>query len=170
VTPRLVFYWSVLRHKWRVARGLLRLSGRLAWRAVTHDLSKLRSDEARGFTPHLPELGRTRYGGEEYGGMISQEGLAGAIRLHYDRNRHHPEHFDRGVRAMTLVDVAEMLADWAAACGRSPGGSLEMSLNVNRSRFSLDYAVLLLLENTARAYFEEEYDGDKQGGQPPEQA
>jgi hypothetical protein len=169
--PRRVrFTLAVASHKWAVADRLLRLALSLAWRAVTHDLSKFRRDEADGFSSHLPGLKRHAFGSGEYERALSEGGLSRAVSLHYDRNRHHPQHFDGGVRAMTLVDLAEMLADWAAAASASPGGSLAQSMNVNRSRFSLDYAVLLLLENTARAHFREGYDGDRYGEQPPEQA
>jgi hypothetical protein len=154
---RTKFVWDVAAHKWAVARGLLRLSAHLAWRAFTHDLSKLRGDEARGFSAHLPGLKGGDYGSEAYTARLRADGIAEAVGLHYDRNRHHPQHFDRGVRAMTIVDLAEMLADWAAASSRMPGGSLNQSFNVNRSRFSLDYATLLTLENTARRHFRREY-------------
>jgi hypothetical protein len=151
------FALHVAAHKWAVARGLFQLSAHLAWRAVTHDLSKLRGDEARGFSTHLPGLRREAYGEEGYEATLRGDGIAESVALHYDRNRHHPQHFDRGVRAMTIVDLAEMLADWAAASGKTPGGSLAQSQNVNRSRFSLDYATLLTLENTARRHFRKEY-------------
>lgn len=149
----LVFYWTVTKHKYGVAARLLKLAFHIIWRAIIHDLSKFKFSEARGFTGHLHKLNSSAYGSEKYINNFHEDGIAQAVSLHYDRNRHHPEHFDNGIRAMNLVDLAEMLADWAVASKRAPGGNLLISLNINRGRFGIDYPTLLTLENTAAAFF-----------------
>jgi hypothetical protein len=52
------------RHKLEVARRMLRIAGQLAWRAVVHDLSKYRSDEAMAFASTLDRMAVTPYGSD----------------------------------------------------------------------------------------------------------
>jgi hypothetical protein len=147
------FYWSTTIHKFGVARRLLRVAAALAGRAATHDLSKFLPSEARGFSEGLPEMGRVPYGTEAYREAMSQGELRAAVARHHRRNRHHPEHFDKGVRGMDLVDLVEMLADWAEACHRTPQGGLSHSIEFNSERFNLDWLLARLLDSTARRYF-----------------
>jgi len=76
------------------------------------------------------------------------EGLA----HHYENNRHHPEHFADGVAGMTLVDVAEMLADWKAATERVKDGDLTRSLKIQQERFGLSDDLVSILRNTAEHF------------------
>jgi hypothetical protein len=50
---------------------------------------------------------------------------------------------------MTLVDLAEMLADWKAAGERNANGSLQKSLMINKERFEMSDQLCQILYNTA---------------------
>jgi len=137
-------YLGVIRHKGLVARYLLGLAVRLAWRALVHDLSKLAPIEARGFA-------RAGLKGHVYGSAgyrAARLALGPALDHHYRANRHHPEHFQAGLAGMDLVDLAEMLCDWRAAVRLNPRGSLERSFQVGRTRFGLGEELEAVLRNT----------------------
>ncbi|HEY7119686.1 MAG TPA: DUF5662 family protein, partial [Tepidisphaeraceae bacterium] len=70
------------------------------------------------------------------------------LRLHYERNSHHPEHYPDGIVGMTLWDVVEMLCDWAAASQRKPGGSVNLDWAINR--FGIEPQLASILGNTIR--------------------
>jgi hypothetical protein len=111
-------------HRARVARYLLRYAaggasareaGSLAARAVRHDLSKYRRAEAVAFVEwYLLPL--PRESASAYQSVLV--GLDRQAKLHYARNRHHPEHHARGYHGMCELDRVEMVADWTAAARR----------------------------------------------------
>lgn len=71
---------------------------------------------------------------------------------HNAANRHHPEHHVDGVNDMTLIDLLEMLCDWKAATERHDDGDIGRSLDINRDRFEMGDQLVVILENTARAW------------------
>jgi len=158
----LSYYWQTLLHKFWVAFYLGRIAGRLLWRALWHDMSKLGLFEARHFTPHLKRLRGSTYGSAEYEQM-RKEDLKAAIDHHYARNRHHPEFHEGGVEAMTVVDWIEMLADWASAVKRHADGDLAVSLVKNRERFGYSEARLELFRKVCRDFGLLEGDGEEAG-------
>ena len=119
-------------------------------RAHAHDLSKLREPERELFDKYTPLLRDTTYGSDEYKAYLKEMGEA--LKHHYAANRHHPEHFEGGVKNMTLVDVIEMLADWKAATLRHADGDLERSISQNAERFGYGPEMSRLLLNTAREF------------------
>lgn len=54
-----------------------------------------------------------------------------------------------GIRAMSLLDLIEMLADWKAAGERHADGSLEKSLEHNAKRFEISPELQTILRKTA---------------------
>lgn len=141
---------ETLQHSRRVDELLAGLACGLLARVGRHDLSKLGPEEKPVFDQFTPRLAGSVYGSEEYRGFLAD--MAGALQHHYAANSHHPEHYSDGVAGMTLLDVAEMLADWKAAGERhNDGGSLARSLAVQRQRFDLSDQLFSILENTARA-------------------
>lgn len=140
--------WGTAVHKAHVMKYLLSFSGRLMWRALTHDLSKFGSFERAVFSEVTPQFKDNPYGSDGYKDCL--KALGPALEHHLASNRHHPEHFgDAGVDGMTLVDLVEMVCDWKAASKRHPGSTLLKSLEVNEKRFSLERQLLRILENTA---------------------
>lgn len=151
----LVHYGSTLKHKGWVALYIARFVWRghasrrekivLVWRAVIHDLSKFRSDEAHGFAQVTPRLKKQEYGSESYKRALLKE----CIQLHYTRNRHHPEFHPLGYQDMSRVDRIEMVADWSAAVRRNLNGDLMSSIERNQRRFGYGDAQAREIRNVA---------------------
>lgn len=135
----LAHYGATLKHKGWVAWFLLQWCMRnggwreFGWRALVHDLSKFRWDEASAFATTIFDLRVTEYGTDAYRELLDR--IAPSLRLHYARNRHHPEHWIGGFHDMTAHDRIEMVADWAAASKRGVNGDVERSIMSNADRF-----------------------------------
>jgi len=138
---------DTMRHSRRVDQLLLQIIAAVQDRVTRHDLSKMEPPEKAVFDRVTPMLKHSTYGSEQYRASLTEmgEGLA----HHYAGNRHHPEHYDRGISGMTLVDVMEMLADWKAATERHDNGSLARSLPIQAERFGISPQLMDLLTNTA---------------------
>jgi hypothetical protein len=120
-------------------------------RAQNHDGSKLESPELELFTIYTEKLASCTYGSEEYKGFL--EKLKPALDHHYaSNNRHHPEHYKNGVNDMNLIDLVEMIVDWAAACKRHNDGNLRKSIEINAKRFGIDSQLTKILENTVPVF------------------
>ena len=119
---------------------------KLRRRADEHDASKLEDPELSMFNEYTPRLRELTYGSEEYKQCLREMGEA--LQHHYERNRHHPEHFSDGVRGMNLVDLVEMFLDWTAAARRHADGDLSESIEINAERFGLSADLQAILANT----------------------
>lgn len=85
-------------------------------RATRHDATKLVTPEVEAFDIATPKLVKLIYGSPEY--KQSTDDLGPALEHHYAHNDHHPQHFENGVRGMSLMALIEMLCDWRAASER----------------------------------------------------
>lgn len=126
-------------------------AAKLVWRGLVHDLSKYRPDEFLLMSAGLKDLQAAEYGSEEYKEALRK--AKPAIELHYARNSHHPEfyrisEFSSGVDGMNLHDLVEMFCDWKAACRRNPGGSIQQSVEINRTRQDLSDQLYSILKNS----------------------
>ena len=117
-----------------------------------HDYSKLQSPEKEIFDEYTPNLATTTYGSEEYKTRLEE--MKVALKHHYSKNRHHPEHHPNGIHDMNLVDLIEMLCDWKAATMRHNDGDIMKSIELNQERFGYDDGVKQLMINTVKYYFE----------------
>jgi hypothetical protein len=126
---------------------LLDLAMDLLARAHIHDKSKLESPEVEVFDEFTPKLKDSTYGSPEYQEHLVGMGLG--LKHHYAVNRHHPEHHERGIHDMDLLDLTEMICDWKAATERHADGDIEKSISVNRDRFGYGDEIEALLRNTA---------------------
>lgn len=143
--------WGTSVHKAHVARFLISFSGRLLWRAVTHDLSKFGSFERSIFAKVTPQFKGNAYGSDGYKACL--DALGPALKQHYESNRHHPEHFgESGIWEMNLVDLVEMVCDWKAASKRHPGSNLMKSIDINEGRWPSDDQLIEILRNTAHDF------------------
>jgi hypothetical protein len=102
-------------------------------RAAFHDRSKLGSPEVEFFDEFTPKLAGTTYGSDEYRSYLAA--MKPGLDHHYRENSHHPEHYADGILGMSLLDLIEMLCDWAAAVNRHNDGNLRRSIEINQSRF-----------------------------------
>ena len=109
----------------------------LVKRALVHDLSKYKWDEAKYFATTIFDLKKSTYGSEEYAQMLKD--IQPAIDRHYQRNYHHPQfNPDHRYKEMTELDRIEMVIDWRAATRRHKDGCIFKSLDINQERF--DYS------------------------------
>ncbi|WP_230395615.1 DUF5662 family protein [Plantactinospora alkalitolerans] len=139
---------DTLFHARRVGQLLDQLIKELIDRGRSHDYSKTQPPEVATFDEFTPKLTSATYGSPEY--EANRVAMGSGLTAHYANNAHHPEHHDRGVLGMTLVDLAEMLADWRASTERHADGNLARSLRTNRERFNIPTGLYDVLVNTAR--------------------
>jgi hypothetical protein len=144
---------ETIKHIQRVRHFLYLMIEELDRRAREHDQSKLVSPEAEVFGEWTPELAKVEYDSPEYKALL--EKVKPAIEHHYAKNRHHPEHWARGVEDMTLCDMVEMLCDWKAATERNKNGNIRTSIEKNTARYSLSPQLAQIMQNTVREMFQE---------------
>lgn len=143
---------DTIRHIENVRKYLRFIIDRLITRGVEHDRLKLESPEVEIFTEYTPKLAQSTYGSEEYHTFLKEMDVA--LQHHYANYRHHPEHFERGINDMNLVDIVEMLCDWKAASMRHNDGDLLKSIEINARRFGYDDQLKQILINTAKLFDE----------------
>lgn len=115
-------------------------------RGNEHDQSKLESPEVEIFTQFTARLAGSTYGSDEFNDFKKQ--MKPALDHHYARNRHHPEHFKKGIDEMNLLDILEMLMDWKASSERHNNGNIRKSIEINGPRFNMSSQLVTILENT----------------------
>ena len=124
---------------------------------MSHDKSKLESPELEIFAIYGPKLKKSTYGSEEYKQFLKE--MKVALDHHYRHNRHHPEHFENGIRDMNLVDLIEMVRDWKAATLRHNDGDIQKSIEINQTRFGYSDELKQIIQNTVKL-LEERSDRD----------
>lgn len=137
---------DTLDHIAKVQRRLQQMRIELHCRGVEHDRSKLMSPEKEMFDAVTPKLKILTYGSDEYKAALAEMG--DALKHHYANNSHHPENKSNGIDGMSLLDIAEMLADWLAATERVADGDILKSLEINRERFHISDQLYAILVNT----------------------
>jgi len=143
---------ETIKHIEMVRKYLRIITDALTTRGVKHDSTKLESPEAEVFAEYTPRLAVSTYGSDEYNNSLKE--MSVALNHHYAANRHHPEHFSKGIDDMTLVDIVEMLCDWKAASLRQNDGNLLKSIEINAQRFGYDDQLKRIFINTARLFDE----------------
>ena len=124
---------ETLKHIRRIQQLLHEVAANLIERARVHDASKLQEPEADVFDEYTAKLKGMNYGSDEYRECLA--GMGPALDHHYAANRHHPEHWQGGIRDMSLCDLIEMFVDWKAAGERHSNGDLNKSIELNQKRF-----------------------------------
>lgn len=112
-----------------------------------HDQSKLAHPEV-GPLAVAPKLAGMTYQGAAYRQSCEGE-LKTALEHHYANNRHHPQHFKRGVDDMNLLDLLEMICDWKASSGRQHDGNLRKSIDSNIKRYEISQQLAEIMTRTA---------------------
>ncbi len=144
---------ETMKHIERVRELIRVFVSKLVTRAVEHDKLKMEKPEVEVFAEYTPKLKEYTYGSEEYQNCLNE--MNGALQHHYANYRHHPEHFDKGVNDMNLVDLVEMFCDWKASSERQLDGNLLKSIDVNATRFNINAQLKQILINTAKMYDEQ---------------
>ena len=122
----------------------------LIHRAEAHDLTKLVSPEKEIFDKYNPLLRSVEYGSNEYNEYLKE--MSVGLQYHFDKNRHHPEHFEWGIHSMTLIDIIEMFCDWKAASMRNEVDDFAAGLEINRDRFDVEDQLQNIFMNTAKEF------------------
>ena len=135
-------------HIRQVDQFLNDIAKRLKIRGLVHDASKLKEAEKKIFDKFTPKLKKSEYGSDEYKGFLRE--MSVALNHHYSHNRHHPEHFEEGIRGMNLIDLLEMFCDWKAATMRHASGDLMESIEFNKTRFKYSDELKDIFNNTAK--------------------
>jgi len=115
-------------------------------RGRVHDKSKLEEPEFEVFCEYTAKLATSTYGSEEYKTFLKE--MKPALDHHYEHNRHHPEHFKKGVDDMNIIDLIEMVCDWKAATMRHNDGDIVKSIEFNVNRFNLSPQLKSILMNS----------------------
>ena len=139
---------ETIKHIEMVRKYIKVVTDALSNRAIKHDSTKLESPEIEIFAEYTPKLAGATYGSDEYNEFLKEMNVA--LQHHYACNRHHPEHFHKGIDDMTLVDIVEMLCDWKAASLRQNDGNLLKSIETNAQRFGYDDQLRRIFVNTAK--------------------
>lgn len=138
---------ETIQHIENVRHFIRFFTDKLTLRGVDHDKSKLESPEVEAFTEYTPKLAQSTYGSDEYSSFLKE--MQVALKHHYANNRHHPEHFEKGINDMNLIDIVEMICDWKAASMRHYDGNLLKSIELNAERFGYNDQLKQILINTA---------------------
>jgi len=126
----------IIKHQRHVSFMLRELARKLEQRADMHDQSKLEFDELEGF--YQLDIGRSHQK-QEYGSKDYEAGIKiDAVKLHFSRNSHHPEHWPNGIEDMPFIDILEMLFDWEAArLERDTQTDMDKTWEMRQKRFNL---------------------------------
>ena len=144
-------YFDTVEHKKNVENVMNVLISELEKRKNTHDNSKLEEPEKSCYDTYIPLLKKTKYGTVEYDEVKEKMEDIG-LNHHYKVNRHHPEHFENGIRDMTLVDIVEMFCDHYAASLRSDT-TYDDGIKVNSNKYQFGEALEKIFLNTYYEYF-----------------
>ena len=139
---------DTIEHINTVRRFMANVQDNIVHRMIRHDHSKLCSPEKEIFDEFTPKLKTSTYGSEEYKSFLAS--MKVGLDNHYKMNSHHPEHYENGVKDMSLLDVLEMLIDWKAATLRHADGDILKSIELNQKRFGYSDELKNILLNTVK--------------------
>lgn len=134
----------------RVQNWINRFTGILFNRGKVHDKSKLNEPEF-SMWKKMDEEPRYKYGTKEYNEKINR--YKEVFNLHYQQNRHHPEHWSSFYSEMDLIDVIEMLCDWLGYKDDITIKEAEELVNIQCKRYGFNSTFQNLLYNTLKNYF-----------------
>ena len=116
-------------------------------RGMDHDKSKLESPEFEILIKY-PTNKTTPFASRAY--SVRLEELHIALKHHYENNPHHPEHFEKGILDMTLVDLILMLLDWKSSSLLQTDGDILISIEKLQTRFNYSDELKQIFINTAK--------------------
>lgn len=136
-------------HQHKVQRNIYLLCSKLIKRAEEHDKSKLQEPELTGWE-EMDKEPRSEYGTPEY--FEKQEKYRWVFEHHYRNNRHHPEYWQGFLCEMDLIDVLEMICDWASFDNMTDLDAIKI-IEQQMDRFGFDGLLKNLILNTFKNYF-----------------
>lgn len=128
------------------------MTNELNRRSVTHDDSKFESPEFEDYASVIDEFQKHPFGSEGY--KQAKAKIDKAVKHHYERNSHHPEHYTDGIEGMDLMDLVEMVCDWKAATLNNPNapGNMENSLKFGIEKYNISPQLAKVLYNTIKNF------------------
>ena len=133
-------------HISKVRDNICQIGILLAYAGMHHDQSKLEEPELSGFMECTEKLSKLTYGSEAYKKQLEE--MQTFLKHHYEENTHHPEHHEKGIEQMTLIDLVEMFCDWCAATTRHDDGNIYKSIRHNEERFNIPPQLCQIFRNT----------------------
>ena len=140
--------FKTLRHIETVRNYLNQVIRELLSRQERHDQTKMQSPESEIFEVYTNKLRGCIYNSEEYKQYLKE--MQVALDHHYSAYRHHPEHFENGIKDMNLLDLIEMLCDWKSSTMRHADGDLMKSIEINQERFNYSNLLKQIFINTGK--------------------
>ena len=135
-------------HKHRLLlKGILNhLANELKERAEHHDDSKYDKEEKDVFEI-IDNIRREDFDTYEEYYNCTKPLVQKALDHHYSNNRHHPEHFEKGVNDMNLLDILEMVVDWdtSASCRGT-----KLDVDYSFKRFKIEPQLQKIIINTLK--------------------
>jgi len=144
---------DTMNHKEKVKTHIEKLIKDLQERAEKHDNSKLQNPEKDGYASIAVRLKPHKYGSDGAKEVLASDDAKAIVKHHQQENRHHPEHFENGIKGMTLVDIVEMFCDWYASSQRSDVSDFNKGLEINQKRFGYGEDLNSIFINTFNEYF-----------------
>jgi hypothetical protein len=141
---------DTLQHIEMVKNIMLFFINKLERLSNLHDKSKLEHPEKKIFDIYTTKLKETTYGSDQYKEYLNKMSIG--LKHHYEKNRHHPEHFENLINDMTLLDIIEMFCDWKAATKRHVDGDINKSIKINKERFKYDKTLENIFKNTVKFF------------------
>lgn len=136
-----------MRHIETVRNYLNTVIHELLNRQELHDQSKFEESEVHRYDQlDTLSLRGITFGSPEYQKCLDD--LGPALAHHYMYNRHHPQHFAKGINDMNLIDLVEMLVDWKASTLRHNDGDIRKSIEINQERFGYSDELKYIFYNT----------------------
>ena len=137
---------EVMIHRTDVFEQIQIVRDEIEHRQATHDLSKTSEEEFSTYARVIPKVKGLPFGSVEAREKIKE--LGPALQHHYENNRHHPEHFEKGIAGMHLIDIIEMVCDWVAVSGAKGTDVREGMKNVLFPKHGIEEPLATILLNT----------------------
>lgn len=119
-------------------------------RKNVHDDSSLDPSEVEVLAYYSDFIKEDSYINEET--LTYMKEIKNVLNIHFQKNRHHPEHFKNGIKDMNLIDIIEMLCDWKTTMAEDEDIISVIKKNKKIYKFSDDLMNILI--NTATSIFD----------------
>lgn len=139
---------DVIRVRRALVHDKLNVIGReLFARARNHDNSAMGSPEVEVYRRYFDNYMEFRPGDPRREEVIAN--MAPAIGHHFLANDHHPEHFDKGLDDMDLIQITHFLADMMS-CSEQEQVDIYELLEMARNRYSMSDQMYHILCNSVK--------------------
>ncbi len=150
MNTELDFLCETILHVSEVSENMEVIASELRKRGIAHDRTKFQSLEFDAFVSTREQFKKANYGTPEYQACV--DAVKPAVDHHHQNNQHHTGFHPNGVSDMSLIDLAEMVADWKAAERRSPDKKLVDTLDYAFNKYGIGEQLGRILKNTLMSF------------------